>query len=242
MKLQHTFAIPVARPDAWMTLLDIGRVAQCFPGAALESVAADEFTGNVKLKLGPISMTYAGRASFVEKDEASYTLTVDASGRDKHGAGTARALVTAVLTEDGAQGTIVNLSTDLAITGKPAQFGRGVIEEVSNKLLDQFAANLQTSLSGPATGPTDLGSGQAGEPRPQGSEGVAADEASLNMLSPAILVPLGKRLVPAVAGVAAGLFLVRFMTRSRRTEAPVIILIEYCGGRPSTGLPVVNRI
>ncbi|GAA1138988.1 SRPBCC family protein [Nocardioides aquiterrae] len=242
MKLQHTFVIPVARRDAWATLLDIGRVAQCFPGASLESVDGDEFTGSVKLKLGPITMTYAGRATFVEKDEAGYTLKVDASGRDKRGAGTARALVSAALTEDGAQGTTVALTTDLAITGKPAQFGRGVIEEVSSKILGQFAENLEASLSGPAAGDTaaEVGGGEAAARRgvhgaaPSGAATTvsATDEASLNMLSPAILVPLGKRLLPPLVGVAAGLLLIRAMTRSRRAEAPTIIFIDLGGDRP----------
>lgn len=239
MKLQHTFTIPVARPEAWRTLLDIGRVARCFPGAALESVEADEFTGNVALKLGPISMTYAGSAAFVEKDEAAYTLKVDASGRDKRGAGTARALVTAVLTEDGGGGTTVSLTTDLAITGKPAQFGRGVIEEVSNKILDQFAANLQASLSGPVADPADAGPGRASETY---QAAPAADDASLNLLSPAILLPLGRRLVPALAAAAVGLLLIRVLTRSRQADAPIIIYIEHCADRSSVGGPVVDRV
>lgn len=235
MKLQHTFVIPVSRPDAWAALLDIGRVAQCFPGASLESVEGDEFTGVVKLKLGPIAMTYAGRASFVAKDEAAYTLKVDAQGRDKRGNGTARALVTAVLSEDGAERTTVSLTTDLAITGKPAQFGRGVIEDVSAKILDQFAANLKADLSGQSgasaaghVGAPAVSGGASGAP----PSGATADQDSLDMLSAAVLAPLAKRFLPPAAAVTAGILLIRALTRSRTAEAPIIILVDLGGERP----------
>jgi carbon monoxide dehydrogenase subunit G len=238
MKLQHAFTIPVARADAWTTLLDIGRVAQCFPGAVLDSIDGDEFTGNVKLKLGPISMTYAGKAVFVERDEANFTLKLDATGRDQRGAGTARALVIAQLTDNGADSTTVTLITDLAIAGKPAQFGRGVIDEVSSKILGQFADNLKASLSESTTG-AGVGAAEVeggvphrsvpGNPIMGLTDAAATGDVSLNVLSPAILVPLGKRVLPALAGVGAGVFLVRAMAHGRKPESPTVIYIDLRG-------------
>jgi carbon monoxide dehydrogenase subunit G len=204
LKLQHSFTIPVPLDQAWDALLDIGRVAQCFPGAALDAVEGDDFTGTVKLKLGPISMTYAGQASFTSKNELAHRVSLDASGRDARGAGTARALVTAVLTESP-EGTTVTIDTDLAITGKPAQFGRGVISEVSDKILGQFVANLRTSLldaaapapSGPAAGatPRSVSAVSSGAARED------AQAASIDLLSPAVLLPLAKRAVPVLLAV-----------------------------------------
>jgi carbon monoxide dehydrogenase subunit G len=147
MQLEHSFTVPVGIDDAWKTLLDIEQVAPCMPGAALETVDGDSFTGLVKVKLGPISLTYKGKASFIEKDEAAHRATIDAQGKDSRGNGTAAAKVTATLTSAGATTTKVDVLTDLNITGKPAQFGRGVMVDVGNKLIGQFADNLSAQLS-----------------------------------------------------------------------------------------------
>jgi carbon monoxide dehydrogenase subunit G len=147
MQLEHTFTVPVGVDDAWAVLLDIERIAPCMPGAAIESVDGDDFTGSVKVKLGPIGLTYKGKASFIEKDVATHRAVIDARGRDSRGNGTANAKVTATLTEiDGS--TEVTVVTDLDITGKPAQFGRGVMVDVGNKLIGQFADCLAGKLSG----------------------------------------------------------------------------------------------
>jgi carbon monoxide dehydrogenase subunit G len=133
-------------------LLDIERVAPCMPGAALETVDGDDFTGSVKVKLGPISLTYKGKASFIEKDEAAHRASIDAQGKDARGGGTAGAKVTATLASEGPSTTRVDVITDLNITGKPAQFGRGVMVDVGNKLIGQFADNLAAQLSADPTG------------------------------------------------------------------------------------------
>jgi carbon monoxide dehydrogenase subunit G len=151
MQLEHSFTVPVGIDDAWKTLLDIEQVAPCMPGAALETVDGDSFTGLVKVKLGPISLTYKGKASFIEKDEAAHRATIDAQGKDSRGNGTAAAKVTATLTSAGAATTKVDVLTDLNITGKPAQFGRGVMVDVGNKLIGQFADNLSAQLSESST-------------------------------------------------------------------------------------------
>jgi carbon monoxide dehydrogenase subunit G len=147
MQLEHSFTVPATVDEAWKVLTDIERVAPCMPGAALESVDGDNFTGTVKVKLGPIGLTYKGKASFTEKDEAAHRAVLNAQGRDARGNGTASATVTATLAETEGK-TKVNVVTDLDITGKPAQFGRGVMVDVGNKLIGQFADCLAGKLGG----------------------------------------------------------------------------------------------
>jgi len=145
MKLEHTFTVPVPVEQAWEVLLDLPRVAPCMPGATLTGVEGDEFTGTVKVKLGPIGLTYSGKGRFVERDEAAHRVVVEASGRDTRSAGTAGATITAHLVGQG-QETLVDVVTDLTVTGKPAQFGRGMISDVSGKLLGQFSECLAGKL------------------------------------------------------------------------------------------------
>ncbi|CAN5465934.1 SRPBCC family protein [soil metagenome] len=146
MQLEHAFTVPVTVDKAWEVLLDIERVAPCMPGAALESVDGDDFTGSVKVRLGPIGLTYKGKASFIEKDEVAHRAVIDAQGKDSRGNGTAAAKVTATLVGEG-ETTKVVVVTDLNITGKPAQFGRGVMVDVGNKLIGQFADCLAGKLA-----------------------------------------------------------------------------------------------
>ena len=145
MQLENSFTVPVPVDEAWRVLLDIERIAPCMPGAALDSVDGDDFTGRVKVKLGPINLTYQGKASFIEKDEAAHQAVIDARGKDQRGNGTAAAVVTANLKAEG-DITRVHVLTDLNITGRPAQFGRGVMTDVGNKLLGQFADKLAAQL------------------------------------------------------------------------------------------------
>ena len=155
MELEHTFSIPVPVEKAWPVLLDVEQIGPCMPGASVDSVDGDDFTGSVKVKLGPINLTYKGQASFVEKDEANHRAVIDARGRDARGNGTAAAKVTATLNGKG-DTTEVKVVTDLNITGKPAQFGRGVMVDVGNKLIGQFADCLAGKLgadTGTATPP-----------------------------------------------------------------------------------------
>lgn len=161
MQLENSFTVPVPIDEAWRVLLDIERIAPCMPGAALDSVDGDDFTGRVKVKLGPINLTYQGKASFIEKDEAAHKAVIDARGKDQRGNGTAAAVVTARLAAEGAI-TRVDVLTDLNITGRPAQFGRGVMTDVGNKLLGQFADKLAAQLGeGDAQGDADRASAAA---------------------------------------------------------------------------------
>jgi carbon monoxide dehydrogenase subunit G len=150
VELSHSFTVPASTQETWDAFCDIESVAGCFPGAAVTSVEGDEFNGTCKVKLGPISLTYAGKGQFVEKDDAAHRFVIEAKGRDKRGNGTAGATVTAALTDEGGTSTRVEVTTDLAITGKPAQFGRGVIQDVSDKLLQQFVTCLETKVGGGA--------------------------------------------------------------------------------------------
>ena len=160
MKLEHTFTVPVTADKAWEVLLDLPRVAPCMPGATLTGVEGDEFTGTVKVKLGPIGLTYSGKGRFVERDEAAHRVVIEASGRDTRSAGTAGATITANLVGQGEE-TLVDVVTDLTVTGKPAQFGRSMISDVSAKLLGQFADCLAGKLAESSVPAADAASAAA---------------------------------------------------------------------------------
>ena len=147
MDLTHTFTVPTPVDETWAHFNDIASVAECFPGATVTSVEGDTFKGSCKVKLGPIALVYNGSGTFVEKDEVAHRFMVEAKGKDKRGNGTAGANVT-VSMADASGSTDVEVVTDLSVTGKPAQFGRGVMQDVSDKLLGQFVACLETRLAG----------------------------------------------------------------------------------------------
>ena len=164
MELTHRFTVPVPIEEAWAHFNDIASVAECFPGATVTSADDDSFAGSVKVKLGPIALVYNGSGSFTEKDETAHRFVVDAKGKDKRGNGTAGAVVSMAMLEAGSS-TDVEVVTDLAITGKPAQFGRGVMQDVSDKLLGQFVACLEQRF----TSDTDIEASPtppAAEPEP----------------------------------------------------------------------------
>lgn len=156
MQLHHEFVVPLGIEEAWEAFNDLERIGPAFPGAAVTGVQGDDFTGTAKVKLGPISLQYTGTGTFAERDAAGKRAVIEASGKDRRGNGTAGATITASLQEEGEGSTRVLLDTDLKITGRPAQFGRGVIQDVGGKILDQFAANLTTLLGAPApSAPTE---------------------------------------------------------------------------------------
>jgi carbon monoxide dehydrogenase subunit G len=146
MELTHSFTVPVSLDRAWDVLLDVERVAPCMPGATLDSVDGNDITGKIKVKVGPISMIYAGKASFTERDKDAGVMVLQASGKETRGAGTASASVRSELAAEGDQ-TRVTVLTNLNVTGKPAQFGRGVLNEVGGKLIGIFADNLAKMLA-----------------------------------------------------------------------------------------------
>jgi carbon monoxide dehydrogenase subunit G len=148
MQLEHQLSVPAPIDEVWSAVLDPEKVAPCMPGATLTGVDGDTFTGTVKVKIGPVALTYKGTGEFVEKDEAARKVVLLAKAKDTRGNGTVDATITITLTENG-ENTDGVVATDLAITGKPAQFGRGMISDVGGKIIEQFAACLSKKL-GPA--------------------------------------------------------------------------------------------
>jgi carbon monoxide dehydrogenase subunit G len=165
MEMDHSFTVPVPPDQAWDILLDVERIAPCMPGATVEEVDGDVVNGRIKVKVGPVSLTYKGTAKFTERDPEAHVVVLEASGKETRGAGTASANVRASMVPDGS-GTQVSMHTTMNVTGRPAQFGRGVMVEVGSKLVEQFASNLAKLISG------DTGSSPAA---PAGS--TAADSA-----------------------------------------------------------------
>lgn len=203
MELTHRFVVPASIDVTWAAFNDLEGVAPCFPGATLTSVDGDDFAGSVKVKLGPIAMLYNGTGRFVERDEAGHRAVIEAKGKDKRGNGTAGATVVAQLTPDGT-GTAVEVTTDLSITGKPAQFGRGVIQDVSDKLLGVFvdclAGKLGPTTAAPISAPdsesaVDQVPTQEPAPPPQAA---APPPAELNLMSTVAPVLLRRYAVPAI--------------------------------------------
>jgi uncharacterized protein len=232
IELDNSFTVPVPPEQAWDVLLDVERIAPCMPGASVTSVEGDEIEGQVKVKLGPLSLTYKGTAKFTDKDQASHTISIEATGKETRGSGTASATVQAKLTPgDSAGQTLVSIHTSLNVTGKPAQFGRSLLPEVSGKLIQQFATNLEAMINtdsaaaagtaAPAAGEAgsgeagadEAGSGEAAAKAGQESAGTAPtaakpaapvvkQEDSLNAFK-FVVVPILKRLIPVAAAGAA---------------------------------------
>ena len=146
MQLENTFTIDAPIEKAWEALNTPQTIAPCFPGATLTEYEGDSFTGTVKVKLGPISLTYKGKGVYKERDDTNHRVVIDASGRDSRGNGTAEALVTGTMVADGPDKTSVTMVTDMKITGRPAQFGRGVISDVADKIIGQFASCVASKL------------------------------------------------------------------------------------------------
>jgi carbon monoxide dehydrogenase subunit G len=205
MNLENQFRVDVPVETAWAVLLDLERIAPCMPGAQLQEVEGDEYRGIVKVKVGPITAQYKGAAQFTEVDEAAHRAVIKANGRDTRGQGNASATVTAQLTpNDG--GTLVQLTTDLTVTGKVAQFGRGVMADVSSKLLGQFVECLESDvLAGSAPTPSEPSDEPAPAPAaapPGAVRTIDAPDAEPVDLMKAAGSAVAKRLVPVLIAVA----------------------------------------
>ena len=161
MELDHEFTVPVPVGQAWPVLLDIERIAPCMPGATLDSVDGDEFTGRLKVKLGAMTITYKGSARIASRDESAHTVSIEGTGKEARGSGTASATVQAQLHPEGEQ-TRVTVHTKLNITGRPAQFGRNIMAEVGGKLIGRFAGNLAAEITSPAEPAGTAETGTAG--------------------------------------------------------------------------------
>lgn len=198
MKLVNQIAVPAPLGVVWDLLLDVERVALCMPGATLEAVTDDNFEGSVKVRLGAMTLTYRGLASFVSIDESTHRAALQARGKETRGGGGAEALAQFELHAEG-DGTRVVIDTDLQITGKPAQFGRGVLTETAQRILDAFAVNLQQQIAGSRPGDD--------EPVPLSAVRSPAAE-PINLLTVTGL-PIAKRIVTVVGLVLLGVVLGR---------------------------------
>jgi carbon monoxide dehydrogenase subunit G len=212
MDLNHSFTVNVPIDDAWRILTDVERIAPCLPGAQLQEIEGDTYRGAVKVKVGPIQAQFKGAANFLERDEVAYHIVLKGEGRDTGGKGNASAIITADLTAVTDSSTSVVVNTDLSITGKVAQFGRGTMADISNKLLAQFVENLNVLIAeqpanntpaSPATAETDT---PAEVSAPSGETVVrkidAPEAEALNLLSVSTGA-IAKRAIPVVIVVAA---------------------------------------
>ncbi|HEX4259290.1 MAG TPA: SRPBCC family protein [Streptosporangiaceae bacterium] len=199
MELDHTFTVPVPPSQAWDVLLDVQRIAPCMPGATVDTVDGDDVAGRLKVKVGPVSLTYKGTATFKDRDPDDRSLLVEAAGKEMRGAGTASATVRAALApENGSDAaTLVTLHTTLNVTGRPAQFGRGVIAEVGSRLIDKFADNLAQQLGSGATAAEAEAEAPAAEAGAPAAEAAAGAPAAAEAVGAAEAVATGE-----AAGVA----------------------------------------
>ena len=217
MELNNEFRVAVPAAKTWEVLTDVERVAPCLPGATLLSVDGDEFTGAVKVKVGPITVSYNGNAAFLEKDPASQRVVLKANGKETRGNGNASAVVTAQLKDEG-DATSVLITTDLTISGKAAQFGRGVLADVAGNLIGQFAKALEADILGGTPAQTV---GGASEPT-TGAQPDAGDSVDLLKV---VAMPMAKRAAPALAALAAGAtigFLLGRRNRKHRIHRPAL--------------------
>ena len=225
MELINTFDVSVPIETAWKVLTDVERIAPCLPGAQLQEIEGNEYRGIVKVKVGPIQAQYKGKATFLERDDVNFKAVLDAAGRDTRGQGNASAIITAQL-EPAGEGTHVTVTTDLTVTGKVAQFGRGVLADVSAKLLTQFVDNLEQTVlvddviaapvaEAPTAAPaTETPSAAAPQEAPTIRKIDQPEPEAINLLEQAGS-PVLKRAVP-VLGVAIGALIVYGLIRRRR--------------------------
>ena len=199
MDLHHEFTVNVPVDEAWRVLTDLERIAPCLPGAQLTEVEGETYRGQVKVKVGPILAQFKGQASFVSRDDAAHTATLKGEGRDTTGKGNASAMITAELTAVDATSTRCVVNTDLSISGKVAQFGRGALADVSDKLLAQFVENLnQLIASAPPATAAPAPAAQTNEVRLIDS----AEVAPLDLLGTAG-APILKRAIPVIVAAIA---------------------------------------
>lgn len=223
MRLDHTFTVPAPVDEAWKTLLDVPRVAPCMPGATLTEFDGESFSGTVRVKLGPVSLTYRGTGRFADVDEAARRVVIEASGKESRGSGTATATVTAVLVE-GAGATRVDVGTDLTITGRPAQFGRGMISDVGDRLLGQFANSLEQLLHGSAAADATAGATPEESAKTAIPEQPTAQEPTMGTASQSATTQASTAAASAQTPSAGG-------AGERESAAEPIDLIEITGAR-----------
>jgi carbon monoxide dehydrogenase subunit G len=218
MDLQNSFVVPSDIETAFATLQDVEGLAPCMPGATLTGHDGDDFTGSVKVKLGPVSMVFAGTARFVSKDTATWTVVIEGSGKETKGTGTAKGLVTAVLVQEAADRTRVDVNTEITITGKAAQFGRGVMQDVAARIIDQFSANLAAMMTaGGAEAVAEaeaVAAGAAGTTTTARPAAMPHHEDSIDLLGTAG-APVLKRAIPVVIGLVVVIGVIVWIARRK---------------------------
>ena len=227
MQLENSFTIDAPIEKAWEALNTPQTIAPCFPGATLTEYEGDSFSGTVKVKLGPISLTYKGKGVYKERDDAAHRVVIDASGRDSRGNGTAEATVVGTMTADGPDKTAVTMVTDMKITGRPAQFGRGVISDVADKIIGQFASCVASKLQGEeAADASSSSEGSAPVPAAVSGSASAAGAASSN----------GSTSSAATATAPAATAKPAASTAPMKSEIDAIDLLD------TAGAPVIKRV
>ncbi len=192
MELDNSFTVPVPPDRAWDVLLDVEGIAPCMPGATVDEFDGEVVTGRIKVKVGPVSLTYRGTAKFIERDPAAQVVVVEASGKETRGAGTASATVRASLEpEASGAATKVTMHTTMNVTGRPAQFGRGVMVEVGGKLVEKFAENLAQLISGDGAAATDsAAAGDASTDGASAGQPAVTAEAGPGSTQPSVVIPV----------------------------------------------------
>ena len=235
MEISNSFTVDAPISEAWELLTNIPEIAPCLPGAKLTGVEDDVYSGGIKIKVGPVTAEYKGSAEFVERDEVNYKAVINGKGRDTRGAGNAQALITAQMVAVGEQ-TQVDIVTDLKVSGKVAQFGRGVMQDISTKLLGQFADCLEAKIKAgdelaaePADAPADAASAAASSPADAASSpAAAADSAGSSKDSEDEVLDLGdiglgsvvaKQAAPVLGVLAAIFLLLKLLRRNSGGES-----------------------
>ena len=194
MEINNSFEVKAPIDVAWATLTDLARIAPCLPGATLTSVEGDIYKGHVTVKVGPIVAKFGGQAIFQERNDTEHRAVLKGDGRDSTGKGNASAIITAQLEVVDANTTRCTVTTDLTITGKIAQFGRGALADVSDKLLKQFVINLETTVLSQEISKTEV------------TTSSIVENAPLNLLGStgmSLALPILKRIAPVLAVVIA---------------------------------------
>ncbi|MGK2959161.1 MAG: SRPBCC family protein [Acidimicrobiales bacterium] len=216
MELNNEFKVSVPVVKAWSVLTDLERIAPCLPGAQLQEIEGDEYKGTVKVKVGPITAQYKGVARLGELDEAAGRIVLNADGRDSRGQGNASAIVTATLEAEG-DGTRVKVSTELNITGKVAQMGRGVLSDVSTKLMDQFAEALEADLSSQDQSVSAPPAILVSSDTSSGPRRIESNEPEAIDLNAVAGMPVARRVGPIVGTLVVVLWLLRRRRKRRRS-------------------------
>lgn len=226
MELTSEFEVNLPVEEAWSVLTDVRRIAPCLPGAELREVNGDEYHGIVKVRVGPITAEYKGKATFLERDEETYRAVLRAEGRESRGQGNANATVTAKLEAPARRGpTRVSVVTDMTITGKVAQLGRGVLADVSNKLMAEFVNCLEATLL--PLSPVEPALEPEREPKSEEATSDASTDGQVGLPKQGSIdlvkvagPPLLKRAVPVLVLVVLAIFGVRLLRRRRLSPTP----------------------